>query len=294
MSTISKFSWKRTEGIGLILSSLGIALILQIPPTFFTLHLLEFNLEIDFLTMTGVIFGTMILISAISCSLTEDWDNKKSPTLRSTVTASFLLSIIFIIGFCLVMIPAGHVGVKYSWSGGVQDEEFGEGWHLKPPWISVTKYSTQIIQKTETMHTLSKEGLSVNMDATILYHISPDKANEIHQGIKQPYDSEFIMPQLRSVIREVIAEYDAMDIYSEKRSVIEQNVFDEVKKRLDKKGIIVESILFRNVELPPQLKTAIEEKKKAEQESLRMEYILKKEEQEAGFIKNYYCGPTMR
>ena len=39
--------------------------------------------------------------------------------------------------------------------------------------------------------------------------------------------------------------------------------------------------MFRNVELPPQLKTAIEEKKKAEQESLRMEYILKKEEQEA-------------
>ncbi len=99
MSTISKFSWKRTEGIGLIVSSLGIALILQIPPTFFTLHLLEFNLEIDFLIMIGVIFGTMILISAISCSLTEDWDNKKSPTLRSTVTVSFLLSIIFIAGF---------------------------------------------------------------------------------------------------------------------------------------------------------------------------------------------------
>ncbi len=188
---------------------------------------------------------------------------------------------IFIIGFCLVTIPAGHVGVKYSWFGGVQTDEFGEGWHIKPPWISITKYSTQMIQMTDTMHTLSKEGLSVNMDATILYHISSDKANEIHQGIKQPYDTEFIMPQLRSVTREVIAEYNAIDIYSEKRATIELKVFDEVKKRLETKGIIVESILFRNVELPQHLIAGIEEKKRAEQDSLRMEYILLKETQEA-------------
>jgi hypothetical protein len=104
MSTISQFSWKRIEGIGLILSSLGIALLSQIPPTYFTLHLLDFNLEVYFLTMTGVIIGTMILLSAISCSLTEDWDNNESPTLKSTVNISFILSILFLIGFFVFFI----------------------------------------------------------------------------------------------------------------------------------------------------------------------------------------------
>ena len=188
---------------------------------------------------------------------------------------------IFLIGFLLVTIPAGHVGVKYSWFGGVQDDEFGEGWHLKPPWISVTKYSTKTIQKTEPMHALSNEGLSVNMDATIIYHIVPDKANEIHKGIDPPYEETVVMTQFRSVVREIVAEYQAIDIYSVERAILEKRVLDEVSRRLKEKNVAVESILFRNVDLPQLLKTAIEEKKKAEQDALRMEYILEKETLEA-------------
>jgi len=193
----------------------------------------------------------------------------------------FVFIFIFIIAFCLVTIPAGHVGVQYSWFGGVQDSEFGEGWHLKPPWISVTKYNVRTIQKTEPMHALSNEGLSVNMDATILYHIVPDKANEIHKGIDPPYEETIVMTQFRSVIREVVAGYEAIDIYTEKRPLLEQKVLDETSRRLEEKDIIVESILFRNVELPQHLIAGIEEKKRAEQDALRMKYILEKEELEA-------------
>ena len=188
---------------------------------------------------------------------------------------------IFLIGFCLVTVPAGYVGVKYSWSGGVQEDEFPEGWHIKPPWISVTTYSARTIEKTEAMHALSNEGLSVNMDATILYHIIPNKADEIHKGVGPDYENIVVMPQFRSVVREVVAEYQAIDIYTEKRVILEQKVLDDVSKRLKEKNVVVESVLFRNVELPPQLKVSIEEKKKAEQDALRMEYVLSKEKQEA-------------
>jgi regulator of protease activity HflC (stomatin/prohibitin superfamily) len=191
------------------------------------------------------------------------------------------IAFVFTVAFLLVTIPAGHVGVKYSWSGGVQEDEFSEGWHIKPPWISVTTYSTRTIEKTEAMHALSNEGLSVNMDATILYHITSNKADEIHKGVGPDYENIVVMPQFRSVVREVVAEYQAIDIYTEKRAVLEQKVFDDVNRRLKDKNVVVESILFRNVELPPQLKVSIEEKKKAEQDALRMEYVLQKEQQEA-------------
>jgi len=192
-----------------------------------------------------------------------------------------LVALVFLFGFCIVTIPAGHVGVQYSWFGGVQDDEFGEGWHLKAPWVSVTMYSVRTIEKTEAMHALSNEGLSVNMDATILYHIVPGKAYEIHKGIGTDYEDVVIMPQFRSVVREIVAEYQAIDIYTEKRAVLENDVFEKISKRLKEKNIVVESVLFRNVELPQQLKNSIEEKKKAEQDSLRMEYILEKEKKEA-------------
>ncbi|CEG11991.1 Band 7 protein (fragment) [groundwater metagenome] len=197
------------------------------------------------------------------------------------ITAVLFFALIFTFGFLVVTIPAGHVGVQYSWSGGVQDEVFKEGWHLKAPWISVTVYSARTIEKTDTMHALSNEGLSINIDATILYHIVPNKANEIHKNIGPDYEDVVVITQFRSVVREVVADYQAIDIYSEKRAVLENHVFEEISKRLKEKNIIVESVLFRNVELPEQLKTSIEEKKKAEQDSLRMEYILEKEKKEA-------------
>lgn len=191
----------------------------------------------------------------------------------------FLL--IFILGFCFVQIPAGHVGVQYSWGGGVLEEQFTEGWHFKAPWIDVTLYSIRTIQQTETIHALSNEGLSVNMDGTILYHIIPNKAYLIHKTIGPDYEKVVILPQFRSVVREIIAQYQAVDIYSEKRATLEKEVFEEISKRLKEKNIEVEAILFRNVELPPQLKDAIEQKKKAEQEALRMQYVIEKEKLEA-------------
>ncbi len=197
------------------------------------------------------------------------------------IVAILFFVLIFTFGFLVVTIPAGHVGVQYSWLGGVQDEEFKEGLHLKAPWISVTTYSVRTIEKTDTMHALSNEGLSINIDATLLYHIVPDKANEIHKNIGPDYEYVVVTTQFRSVVREVIADYQAIDIYSEKRAVLENRVFEEISKRMKEKNIVVESVLFKNVELPEQLKNSIEEKKKAEQDSLRMEYILEKEKKEA-------------
>ncbi|MHA1978321.1 MAG: hypothetical protein ACW98F_14455 [Candidatus Hodarchaeales archaeon] len=104
MSTISHFSWTRIEGLGLIFTSLGIALLSQIPTTYFALYWLEFDLELYFLTMGGVIFGTIILLTAISCSLTEDLDKSISPTIRSITNMSLILTFLFVLGFFIFFV----------------------------------------------------------------------------------------------------------------------------------------------------------------------------------------------
>ncbi len=104
MSTISSFSWTRMEGIGLILTALGIAIISQIPSTFFVLYWLEFDLDSYLLTMTGVVLGTTILLTTISCSLTEDWDKSKYPTLKTIINTSFILTFLFIFGFFIFFV----------------------------------------------------------------------------------------------------------------------------------------------------------------------------------------------
>ena len=56
---------------------------------------------------------------------------------------------------------------------------------------------------------------------------------------------------------------------------------EELSKAFKVRGIVLENFLLRNVELPAQVKNAIEEKVKMSQEAQKMEFVLQKERQEA-------------
>ncbi len=101
MATAVQFSWSRLEGLGLIAAALGWGFLAQLPPTYFTLTLLYFNLETYFIAMGGTLLGTSIILATISCSLTEDWNDSTIPNLKSVTTSSLFLTSIFISGFFL-------------------------------------------------------------------------------------------------------------------------------------------------------------------------------------------------
>src|SRR5437773_1199201 len=56
---------------------------------------------------------------------------------------------------------------------------------------------------------------------------------------------------------------------------------EELSAQLGPRGILVENILLRDVQLPAMLKSSIEAKQQAEQDALRMTFVLQKEKQEA-------------
>ena len=55
----------------------------------------------------------------------------------------------------------------------------------------------------------------------------------------------------------------------------------QLSRELGKRGIEVENVLLRDIQLPATLKASIETKQQAEQESLAMSFRLQKERQEA-------------
>ncbi|MDY6964394.1 MAG: prohibitin family protein [Halobacteriota archaeon] len=210
----------------------------------------------------------------------------------------FGLFILFIILFILlfsmfVIISAGEVGVKFDpFRGGVQSEEFTEGFHFKAPWVRVDRYNIKTHDYTmsrlveegqekrdDRIRTVTKEGLYVDLDLTILYKINPMKADEIRKsiGVDGQYQKIVVRPTVRNSVREVISNYDAGDIYGEKRPVVEQEMYNRISDQLSARDVIVEGVLLRDVGLPSELTKSIEEKKTAEQQALRMEYILQQE-----------------
>jgi regulator of protease activity HflC (stomatin/prohibitin superfamily) len=70
-------------------------------------------------------------------------------------------------------------------------------------------------------------------------------------------------------------------LYTSGRSELQNNIRAELTQKLEPKGTMVEDVLLKNVVLPETLSNSIQEKARAEQESQRMEFVLKKEAQEA-------------
>jgi regulator of protease activity HflC (stomatin/prohibitin superfamily) len=90
-----------------------------------------------------------------------------------------------------------------------------------------------------------------------------------------------IEPNLRAAIREATASHTANALYSGEREMVANQIRDQLMGLLAQRGIVIESILLRDIQLPQTLKSSIEAKQQAEQEALAMNFRLQKEKQEA-------------
>ena len=173
-----------------------------------------------------------------------------------------------------------HVGVLVVF-GEVQDTILQEGVHLANPLAINHVMSVRTMELTEKASVPSKEGLIVTLDTTLLLRLDATKANDVYKSIGPGYVNVVVEPNLRSAIRSVTSSYSATALYTGERQVVAQKITEELRAKLEPLGITVEDILLRDVKLPPTVTQAIEAKQKAEQDALRMEFVLQKEEQEA-------------
>jgi prohibitin 1 len=191
---------------------------------------------------------------------------------------AFLLVILFF--SAVTRVGTGHVGVLTLF-GKVTGETLGEGIHLINPLKTNNELSIQTQTIKESASVPSSEGLMMSLDTSLIYHLNPDRAAEVFQKIGADYENVVVEPTLRSAIREATASHTANALYTGEREMVAKQITDQISLELTKRGLSVENVLLRDIQLPATLKAAIEAKQQAEQESLAMNFRLQKETQEA-------------
>ncbi len=195
-----------------------------------------------------------------------------------------ILIVLALLGFLVVAairtVPAGHVGVVDLF-GRVSDETLPPGIHLVNPLAKVPRMTIQTREIKEVMDTPSREGLSVHLELSLLFHLDFTKAVDVYKTVGMQYATIIVEPNFRSAVREITSTYDAKTLYSSERDRLGQEIAKLVSVALNKRGVQVEAVLMRQVGLPAKVKAAIEEKLSAEQDAARMEFVLLKEKQEA-------------
>jgi regulator of protease activity HflC (stomatin/prohibitin superfamily) len=192
--------------------------------------------------------------------------------------AAFLLVILLF--SCVSRVGTGHVGVLTLF-GKVTGETLAEGIHLISPLKTNNELSIQTQTLKESANVPSSEGLMMSLDTSLIYHLNPDRASEVFQKIGADYENVVVEPTLRSAIREATASHTANALYTGEREMVGKQIYDQVSAQLNQRGLTVENVLLRDIQLPATLKAAIEAKQQAEQESLAMNFRLQKETQEA-------------
>lgn len=199
------------------------------------------------------------------------------PQIRYALAALVLAATLI---FSMVrVVPPGHVGVLVLL--GKVYGSVGEGVHLINPVATMELMSVRTREIFEHAETPSREGLIMVIEVTCLYHLDPQAAPQVFRQIGANYEAVVVKPQFRSAIRAVTANHEAKDLYTSSREMISQEIFKDLAEELRQRGMVLENILLRNIQLPKAVVEAINAKLAADQEAQRMRFVLEKEKQEA-------------
>ncbi len=225
-----------------------------------------------------------IIFTLVAIAAFFSWRNMRSnPNTKGTSNISLMVSLgagVIAMSTFLTVIPAGNIGVV-DFFGTVSDNTLKSGINFVNPLARIVKMSVKTQELKEVMEVPSKEGLTVQLEVSVLYHLNPDKAADVYKTVGEEYEGIILEPQVRSVTRGVTASFEAKALYTSEREHLSKMILDDIKIATVARGINVESAPLRRVTLPAGLSASIEQKLQSEQESQRMQFVLTKEKQEA-------------
>jgi len=213
----------------------------------------------------------------------NQYPNLSRAVLRFGISAVVLLLLVTLGGGCMTTsIGSGESAVKYSIFGGTDlDKRYGEGIQVHAPWVNLITYDVRVQEQLEDIDALSSNGLSIGMDASVRWHPDGAELADLHVTYGQDDYRKLVQPELRSAVREIVGQYTPEELYSSRRTELQQAIFDQVAASVMDDNVVLDAVLIRDISLPDQIRTAIENKLKEEQEAERYEFTLQKERLEA-------------
>ena len=181
-----------------------------------------------------------------------------------------------------VVIEDGEVGVSKSF-GAINDEPVGQGVAFVVPVArTIETWDVKLQEHKESADVPSSEGLIVKLDTSLLFRVQAEAAPEIRKTVGRDYGSQLVVPYFRNAVRDVVAGYPVRNIYSETgRKEIADRIEAFLEENLEPRGLVIEDVLLRDVQLPQRFKESIEAKLTAEQRVQQKQFELEQARKEA-------------
>lgn len=202
---------------------------------------------------------------------------------RFGVIAGVVLMFVLIAAGCMTeSIGAGEQGVKYSYFSGTDlDDSYGEGFHVFFPWEQIIDYDVRVNNADEEIEVLSSNGLTIGMDVSVRYRPENGQLPQLHTTYGQGYYDRLVRPTLRSVSREVVGQFTPEELYSTRRAELQEQIELQMEQAVENEYVEIEAVLIRDIELPEQIRRAIENKLEEQELIEQTRLSVQRAEQEA-------------
>lgn len=182
---------------------------------------------------------------------------------------------IAVIGLILLLssatiVPAGNTGVIVK-LGKVSNDTYGEGFHLKTPFVTTVVDVSNKVQLLDTeAGAVSRDLQTVNSKVAINYRLASNMSASMYQNVGLDYENILIAPAAQEAVKSCMSQYSAENLITQRDTVSEQ-IKDSLNTRLNDYGIFIEKFAISNMEFTADFDKAIEEKQIAEQKRLKAE-----------------------
>jgi regulator of protease activity HflC (stomatin/prohibitin superfamily) len=237
-------------------------------------------------------------IDSVTQTVSESADKVKEKTLDTAdnfryrleqnlpyITVLLLIIIFLTIYFwdyLFITIDSGEAGVLYKRFGGgtVTEYVYPEGFRIVAPWDKMHIYNVRIQTVLHDFRVLTNKGLPITLTLAIRFRPEYEMVGLLHKNVGPDYVNTIIIPQIESVLRKQIGQYNPEEIYVNREGFLDKIILQALEEA-GQKYVIVDDVIIRTVQLPEQIRTAIDDKLVQEQLYKAYVFRLDKEKEEA-------------
>jgi regulator of protease activity HflC (stomatin/prohibitin superfamily) len=187
----------------------------------------------------------------------------------------------------ITVVPSGMGSVRISQTRGTLPGTLYSGVHFVAPLVEQLQtfdlrdklFTTGAVEdgakvnatsRPDSLDVQSKEGLSMGLAITVRYRLDPRRLDYIQSRLPHPVESEIVPPVVASAWRELAPNYTVREIFSSKREEVRKRAAAVITKKLGADGVIVEEVMLRNIQLPPEYAKGLEDLLLKEQQDDRL------------------------
>jgi len=213
---------------------------------------------------------------------------------QTAIALAVVACLPWLIAGSIAVIPAGMGGVRVSQMRGTLPGTLYPGAHFVAPLVENVEvfdlrdklFTAGVVeglavqagapsaQKTAThdqaLDVQSKEGLDIGLAITVRYRLDPRRLDYIESHLPQPVDSQMVPAVVASAWRDLAPQYTVREIFSAKREEVRSEAAATITRKLGADGILVEAVMLRNIQLPPEYAKGLEDLLLKEQQDDQM------------------------